>query len=121
MEVKFLFWNRTSVVKKRTRRKRYETPVCGPCILFVVSGSLTRPYCYFFCAAWTHHELGAPGTDQSKGRLALLDCGLMASVQQEDMDTFVSAVIHLSNRDYKALVCAPVCRLFPIPPFPHCD
>eukprot|EP00667_Euglena_gracilis_P002216 EG_transcript_2216 len=42
--------------------------------------------------------------DQSKGRLALLDCGLMASVQQEDMDTFVSSIIHLSNKDYKSLV-----------------
>mmetsp|Transcript_14872 Transcript_14872/g.26710 ORF Transcript_14872/g.26710 Transcript_14872/m.26710 type:complete len:440 (-) Transcript_14872:310-1629(-) len=42
--------------------------------------------------------------DPSKGRLCLLDCGLMASVEQEDMDTFVSAIIHLSNKDYKSLV-----------------
>lgn len=42
--------------------------------------------------------------DQSKGKLALLDCGLMASIEQEDMDTMVSSVIHLSNKDYKSLV-----------------
>uniref|UniRef100_A0A7S1I4E1 ABC1 atypical kinase-like domain-containing protein n=1 Tax=Eutreptiella gymnastica TaxID=73025 RepID=A0A7S1I4E1_9EUGL len=42
--------------------------------------------------------------DSSKGRLALLDCGLMAEIGQEDMDTMVSSIIHLSNKDYKSLV-----------------
>lgn len=36
--------------------------------------------------------------------LALIDCGLMASITQEDRDSFVSAVIHLANKDYASLV-----------------
>jgi predicted unusual protein kinase regulating ubiquinone biosynthesis (AarF/ABC1/UbiB family) len=41
---------------------------------------------------------------ESKGKLALLDFGLVARLQQSDMDAIVSAVIHLANRDYAALV-----------------
>lgn len=36
--------------------------------------------------------------------LALIDCGLMASISEEDRDSFVSAVIHLANKDYASLV-----------------
>lgn len=43
-------------------------------------------------------------SDTRKGRIALLDFGLVASLQQEDMDQIVSAVIHLANKDYTALV-----------------
>ena len=39
-----------------------------------------------------------------KNVLVLLDFGLMASIQQEDMDTMVSSIIHLANKDYPALV-----------------
>ena len=39
-----------------------------------------------------------------RAQLALLDFGLIAQVQQKDMDTMVSAIIHLANRDYKSLV-----------------
>ena len=46
----------------------------------------------------------ADPTDPSKSVLAILDFGLMASIQQEDMDTMVSSIIHLANKDYPALV-----------------
>ncbi|KAG7347961.1 ABC1 family-domain containing protein [Nitzschia inconspicua] len=36
--------------------------------------------------------------------LALIDCGLMASIGEEDRDHMVSAVIHLANKDYASLV-----------------
>ncbi len=36
--------------------------------------------------------------------LALIDCGLMASISEEDRDNFISAVIHLANKDYASLV-----------------
>ena len=39
-----------------------------------------------------------------RAKLALLDFGLVAQVEQKDMDTMVSAIIHLANRDYKSLV-----------------
>mmetsp|Transcript_2976 Transcript_2976/g.5815 ORF Transcript_2976/g.5815 Transcript_2976/m.5815 type:complete len:874 (-) Transcript_2976:290-2911(-) len=42
--------------------------------------------------------------DQSIGKLALIDFGLVAQVRQEDMDSMVSAIIHLANKDYAALV-----------------
>ena len=42
--------------------------------------------------------------DQSKGKIALIDFGLVASLQQEDMDQIVNAIIHLANKDYTALV-----------------
>ena len=41
---------------------------------------------------------------QMQGRIALLDFGLMADLKQEDMDTMVSSIIHLANKDYAALV-----------------
>ncbi|KAJ1443504.1 ABC1 family-domain-containing protein [Ochromonadaceae sp. CCMP2298] len=37
-------------------------------------------------------------------RIALLDFGLVASIKQSDMDTMVSAIIHLANNDYTSLV-----------------
>ena len=40
----------------------------------------------------------------ARAKLALLDFGLVAQVEQKDMDTMVSAIIHLANRDYKSLV-----------------
>jgi hypothetical protein len=36
--------------------------------------------------------------------LALIDCGLMASIDEEDRDHMVAAVIHLANKDYASLV-----------------
>lgn len=36
--------------------------------------------------------------------MALIDCGLMASIQKEDRDNMISAVIHLANKDYANLV-----------------
>jgi aarF domain-containing kinase len=37
-------------------------------------------------------------------KLALIDCGLMASIDPIDRDNMISAVIHLANKDYAALV-----------------
>ncbi|GAB5360019.1 hypothetical protein AAMO2058_000591400 [Amorphochlora amoebiformis] len=42
--------------------------------------------------------------DTSKGKIALLDFGLMASVKQEDIDLMVNSIIHLANKDYPSLV-----------------
>lgn len=42
--------------------------------------------------------------DTSKGKIALLDFGLMASVRQEDMDTIINCIVHLANKDYSTLV-----------------
>lgn len=39
-----------------------------------------------------------------KGRLALLDFGLVARLGQGDMDAIVGAIVHLANRDYPSLV-----------------
>jgi aarF domain-containing kinase len=36
--------------------------------------------------------------------LALIDCGLMASIDPTDRDNMISAVIHLANKDYASLV-----------------
>lgn len=36
--------------------------------------------------------------------MALLDCGLMATIDREDQDHMISAVIHLANKDYASLV-----------------
>ena len=36
--------------------------------------------------------------------MALIDCGLMASINTEDRDNMISAVIHLANKDYASLV-----------------
>ena len=36
--------------------------------------------------------------------IALIDCGLMANIASEDRDHFISAVIHLANKDYASLV-----------------
>ena len=43
-------------------------------------------------------------TPRGNARIALLDFGLVAAIKQEDMDTFISAIIHLANRDYPSLV-----------------
>jgi aarF domain-containing kinase len=37
-------------------------------------------------------------------QIALIDCGLMASIGQGDRDNMISAVIHLANKDYANLV-----------------
>lgn len=37
-------------------------------------------------------------------KLALIDCGLMATIDERDRDAMISAVIHLANKDYAALV-----------------
>lgn len=36
--------------------------------------------------------------------VALIDCGLMASIDRTDQDHMISAVIHLCNKDYASLV-----------------
>ena len=36
--------------------------------------------------------------------VALLDCGLMASIDSSDQDQMISAVVHLANKDYASLV-----------------
>jgi aarF domain-containing kinase len=36
--------------------------------------------------------------------LALIDCGLMAAINEVDRDYMISAVIHLANKDYASLV-----------------
>lgn len=41
---------------------------------------------------------------KTDAKLALIDCGLMASIQQDDRDNMISAVIHLANKDYASLV-----------------
>jgi hypothetical protein len=46
--------------------------------------------------------LGEPAENGAK--LALIDCGLMASINEEDRDHMISAVIHLANKNYAALV-----------------
>jgi predicted unusual protein kinase regulating ubiquinone biosynthesis (AarF/ABC1/UbiB family) len=46
--------------------------------------------------------LNEPTADGAE--LALIDCGLMASIGEEDRDHMVSAVIHLANKDYASLV-----------------
>jgi len=40
----------------------------------------------------------------SGAQLALIDCGLMASIDEADRDNMISAVIHLANKDYASLV-----------------
>jgi len=42
--------------------------------------------------------------DTSKGKIALIDFGLVASIRQEEMDLMVNSVIHLANKDYRSLV-----------------
>lgn len=41
---------------------------------------------------------------ESGATLALIDCGLMASIEGKDRDNMISAVIHLANKDYASLV-----------------
>lgn len=43
-------------------------------------------------------------TNSTKGKIALIDFGLVASLQLEDMDQIVSSIIHLANKDYPSLV-----------------
>jgi aarF domain-containing kinase len=40
----------------------------------------------------------------SGAKLALIDCGLVASIDPRDRDNMISALIHLSNKDFPALV-----------------
>jgi len=42
--------------------------------------------------------------DQSKGRIALLDFGLVATIKQDEIDTIVNSIVHLANKDYTSLV-----------------
>jgi aarF domain-containing kinase len=37
-------------------------------------------------------------------KLALIDCGLMASIDENDREKMISAIIHLANKDYPSLV-----------------
>lgn len=36
--------------------------------------------------------------------VALIDCGLVASIDEEDREKMISAIIHLANKDYASLV-----------------
>ncbi|GMI20214.1 hypothetical protein TeGR_g1470 [Tetraparma gracilis] len=47
-------------------------------------------------------KLNSPGPAGES--LALIDCGLMASISSEDRDIMISALIHLANGDYAKLV-----------------
>jgi len=47
-------------------------------------------------------KLKEPTPDGSK--IALIDCGLMASIDPRDRDNMISAVIHLANKNYASLV-----------------
>ena len=38
--------------------------------------------------------------DDADGKLVLIDFGLVAQVEQEDMDAMVSSIVHLANKDY---------------------
>jgi aarF domain-containing kinase len=42
--------------------------------------------------------------DLSKGRLAIIDFGLVATIKQEEIDTMVNSIVHLANKDYTSLV-----------------
>ena len=42
--------------------------------------------------------------DQSKGKLCILDFGLVARINEEDQDAMVNSIVHLANKDYAALV-----------------
>jgi hypothetical protein len=42
--------------------------------------------------------------DEDGNELALIDCGLMAEINEVDRDFMISAVIHLANKDYASLV-----------------
>ena len=46
--------------------------------------------------------LNEPAEDGTE--LALIDCGLMAEINEVDRDFMISAVIHLANKDYASLV-----------------
>ena len=47
------------------------------------------------------HKLDAPTPEGHT--VALIDCGMMASIDREDKDHIISAVIHLTNKDYALL------------------
>ena len=40
----------------------------------------------------------------NNAKVVLIDCGLMATIDEEDRDNMISAVIHLANKNYAALV-----------------
>ena len=42
--------------------------------------------------------------DASKGKLCILDFGLVARINEEDQDAMVNSIVHLANKDYAALV-----------------
>jgi hypothetical protein len=67
----------------------------------VVAAMLTRPCASDHCEGnlLLLNEPTAGGA-----RLALIDCGLMASIDPKDRDNMISALIHLSNKDFPALV-----------------
>lgn len=54
----------------------------------------------------TFHADPHPGNllKLADGRLCLLDFGLVATLQEDDIDRIVNAIIHLANRDYDSLV-----------------
>ena len=49
-------------------------------------------------------NLLVPNDPNYPSKLVLIDCGLMASIEETDRDNMISAVIHLANKNYAALV-----------------
>ena len=43
-------------------------------------------------------------TPKENAKMALIDFGLVAQIKQKDMDSMISAIIHLANKDYPSLV-----------------
>ena len=60
----------------------------------------------FFHADPHPGNLLVPSDPASLGgaKVALIDCGLVATIDEEDRDNMISAVIHLANKNYAALV-----------------
>ena len=88
------------------------TPTLAPTLTL----TLTQYVCVCVCVCVCNcnqvgffHSDPHPGNlmkmnDTSKGRLALLDFGLVATVKQEEIDTMVNSIVHLANKDYTSLV-----------------
>lgn len=58
----------------------------------------------FFHADPHPGNLLVPNDPNYPSKLVLIDCGLMASIEETDRDNMISAVIHLANKNYAALV-----------------
>lgn len=83
---------------------------CSPEIIGQVTADAQEAFLTQLLQVGFFHADPHPGnimylnTPKDGAKLALIDFGLVASVQQVDMDTMVSAILHLANRDYASLV-----------------